>query len=83
MPKACKLVKCKVKAGRLIPVYNMERKVFSNAKKTYTAVWVENADGDGERCLLFTEKELERAQHRADRNPEDLPDKSWWIDFKD
>ena len=83
MSDACRLVDCMVKAGRLIPVYNTKRKVFSNAKKTYTAVWVEDSNGSNERCLLFTEKELQRAQHRADRNPEDLPDKSWWVNIQD
>jgi len=72
-----------VKAGRLIPVWNTERKAFSNSKDRYMAVWVEDADGENERCLLFTENEIQRADYRASRNPEDLPEKGWWTDLVD
>lgn len=47
-----------VKAGHVIPVYNKDRKVFSNAKKVYNSIWVEDAKGKNERCLLFTDNEL-------------------------
>jgi hypothetical protein len=80
---AKKLVDARVKAGRCIPVWNTERKAFSNAKKQYTAVWVEDANGENERCLLFTEAELKRAEYRASRNPEDLTGKPWWTDALD
>jgi len=68
--------KSTVKNGRLIQVWNDLRKKFSNAKKTYWAVWVEDASGKNERCLLFTDKEIERAEYRASRNKEDLTKKN-------
>jgi hypothetical protein len=80
---AIKLTSSRVVAGRIIPVWNTERKAFSNAKKHYLAVWVEDACGGNERCLLFTDKELERAEHRAQQNPEDLTKKSWWTNALD
>jgi len=72
-----------VKMGRLIRVWNTERKAFTNAKTWYYAVQVEDADGSNERCLLFTQKELDRAEYRASKNQEDLPTKSWWTDLND
>lgn len=80
---ALKIDDVRVVAGRLIPVYNKGRKAFSNARKKYMAVWVENSDGKNERCLLFTEKELERAAYRAQRNPEDCPKKGIIADLLD
>lgn len=80
---AIRLSNARVKAGRLIPVYNTDRPRFSNAKPVYMSVWVEDADGKNERCLLFTEKELERAENRADRNVEDQTSKDWWINATD
>jgi hypothetical protein len=80
---ALKLDDVDVKAGRMIRVYNTERKAFSNAKPSYVAIQVEDADGGNERCLLFTENEIERAEYRASRNPEDLTKKSWWTDLQD
>lgn len=75
--------KAKVKSGRLIRVHNTKRPKFSNAKHQYTAVWVENANGKKERCLLFTENEIKQAEYRAKRNKEDLTDKSWFTDVLD
>jgi Tol biopolymer transport system component len=72
-----------VKAGRLITVWNTEKKAFSNSKDHYTSVWVEDEDGENERCLLFTKKEIERAEYRALRNPEDLTEKGWWSNLID
>ncbi len=80
---AIKLVESKTVAGRLIPVWNTMRKAFSNSKKHYLSVWVEDHCGENERCLLFTEKEIERAEYRASRNKEDLTKKSWWTDMLD
>jgi len=80
---AIKLADVDVKAGRIIPVYNKDRKKFSNAKRHYNAVWVEDADGGNERCLLFTDSELARAERRARKNPEDLTEKSWFTDIQD
>ena len=56
--------KVKVKMGRLIRVWNTEKKKFSNASAKYVSVWVEDADGKNERCLLFTEKEIAKAEER-------------------
>ena len=81
MAKAILLCHAPIKAGRLIPVYNKVRK--ANAKKSYLAVWVEDAKGNNEECLLFTEKEILRAKHRAEMNPEDLTEKHWFTDIFD
>lgn len=71
----------KVKQGRLIRVQNTER-TFGSAD-VYIAVQVEDADGSNERCLLFTEKEIQAAQERADKNKEDLTTKSFITDMLD
>jgi hypothetical protein len=73
----------RVKTGRLIKVWNTEKKKFSNAKPWYISVWVENADGSGERCLLFTEAEIKAAEERARKNQEDLTDKSFFTNLLD
>ncbi len=75
--------KVKVRPGRIIKVYNTDRKKFSNAKLWYNAVWMENANGKNERCLLFTEKEIERAEHRAKMNKEDLTKKEFFTNLLD
>ena len=71
----------KVKAGRLIRVWNTEKR--KSEKAGYVSVWVEDANGKNERCLLFTEKEIERAEHRASRNIEDLTKKGFLTDLND
>ena len=81
--KVLTLDDAEVKAGRLIPVWNTKRKKFSNANRQYIAVWVEDANGKNERCLLLTQKELERLEYRAKRNKEDLTEKSFWTDMLD
>lgn len=73
----------KVKAGRLIRVWNSEKKKFSNAAAKYVSVWVEDADGSNERCLLFTEKEIKAAELRASKNLEDLTNKNFLTDLVD
>jgi len=73
----------RVKAGRLIKVWNTEKKKFSNAKPGYISVWVEDADGTNERCLLFTEKEIAKAEFRASKNLEDLTQKGFVTDLVD
>jgi hypothetical protein len=75
--------KVRVKAGRLIRVWNTKRAKFSNAKPWYISVWVEDANGKNERCLLFTEKELMKAEHRAIMNQEDLTHKKFLTDLLD
>ncbi len=71
----------RVKAGRLIRVWNTLRK--KNENKGYVSVWVEDADGTNERCLLFTDKEILRAEIRASKNIEDLTSKNFLTDFTD
>jgi hypothetical protein len=71
----------RVKAGRLIRVWNTLKK--RNEKSGYVSVWVEDADGKNERCLLFTEKEIARAELRASKNVEDLTKKGCITDFID
>lgn len=71
----------RVKMGRLIRVWNTLKK--KNENIGYVSVWVEDADGKNERCLLFTEKEIERAEKRAARNIEDLTNKDLLTDFLD
>ena len=72
-----------VKAGRIIRVWNKNRPRFSNADKMYFSVWVEDADGGNERCLLLTDSELARAEYRASRNKEDLTKKDFFTNFLD
>jgi len=71
----------KVKAGRLIRVWNTLKK--KNENNGYVSVWVEDANGKNERCLLFTEKEIARAELRASKNVEDLTEKGCITDFID
>lgn len=75
--------KVKVKAGRLIKVWNTEKKKFSNAAPKYISVWVEDADGKNERCLLFTEKQIQVAEERAKKNAEDITSKGFITDLID
>ena len=75
--------KVRVKAGRLIRVWNDEKKKFSNASPEYVSVWVEDADGNNERCLLFTDHEIQVAENRSIKNLEDLTEKSIFTDFID
>lgn len=69
--------KSRVVAGRIIKVRNAKKPKFSNAKSQYLAIWVEDADGKNERCLLFTKRELKIAEYRSERNLEDLTNKSF------
>jgi len=78
---AIKLSSARVKAGRLIPVYNKGHK--GPAKMAYISVWVEDANGKNERCLLFTENELRCADERAQKNKEDLPKKGFLVNLFD
>jgi hypothetical protein len=73
--------KVKVKPGRLVRVYNTEKK--KNENDGYVSVWVEDANGKNERCLLFTEKEIQRAESRSKRNIEDIPNKNFLTDLLD
>lgn len=71
----------RVKAGRLIRVWNQDKKPA--AKDLYVSVWVEDANGKNERCLLFTENEIKRAEERAIKNQEDLTKKGFFTDLMD
>ena len=79
--EAIKLHDVEVVAGRLVPVYNKKR--HHKAKNYYYSVWVEDHHGGNERCLLFTGKEIEAAEKRSCRNPEDLTRKGWLTDMLD
>lgn len=78
---AQKIDKVMVKSGRLIRVFNTNKK--SAANKLYMAVQVEDADGSNERCLLFTENQVLKAQERANKNKEDLTTKGFLADLFD
>jgi hypothetical protein len=71
----------KVVKGRLIEVDNTDRK-FGSAT-SYIAVQVEDADGSNERCILFTQDEINKAHERAKKNPEDLTEKGFFTNLLD
>jgi hypothetical protein len=71
----------KVVKGRLISVENTDR-IFGSAGY-YIAVQVEDADGSNERCILFTDAEIAKAEERAKRNPEDLTKKGFLTNLLD
>jgi hypothetical protein len=71
----------KVVKGRLISVDNTERK-FGSAE-SYIAIQVEDSDGGNERCLLFTDAEIAKAEERAKKNPEDLTEKGFFTNLLD
>ena len=73
--------KVTVKAGRLIPVANLNRRFGAN--RAYYSLWVEDADGKNERCVLVTKAQLAVAEARAKANPEDCPKKGLVIDLLD
>jgi hypothetical protein len=78
---AKKIVDASVVAGRKILVENQDKKPAAN--RVYVAIWIEDPDGDNEECLLFTMNELERARVRAQKNPEDIPEKGFFTDLFD
>lgn len=63
--------------GRLLRVKNTKTKSFSHESDSYIAVWVSDWDGQNKRCILFTDAEIARAESRAQRNAEDLTERSW------
>jgi hypothetical protein len=70
-----------VTAGRILKVWNEKRPKFSNENKLY---YVIHAERDGEEFpIMLTENELQRAIRRAERNPEDVPKKSFLNDIFD
>jgi len=81
---AKKVVKgIKAKAGRLIRVWNTDRKKFSREALQYTAVWIEDSKGKNERCWLLTDKEIERLEYRSQQNKEDWTGKGFLTDLLD
>ena len=81
MEKANNITGTKVVAGRQILVENKNR--HHKADKWYIAIWVEDADGKNEECLLFTEEAIKEARQRAKENPEDIPKKGFLTDLFD
>ncbi len=81
--KVQKIDKVAVKAGRLIKVVNTLKAKLSNANDVYWAVQVEDANGKRERCILLTDKELARAEYRAEKNKEDLTKKGFFANLLD
>lgn len=73
--------KVKVKAGRLIRVWNQKKKPGANPD--YVAVWIEQANGGKEQCLLLTQSQIDVATKRAKENKEDLTKKDFWTDLND
>ena len=73
--------KVRVVKGRLIKVENTKKPKFSNANDTLFAVQVEDANGSNERCLLFTESQIQVAEKRAAKNPEDLTKKGFLVNL--
>lgn len=71
----------RVVKGRLIEVDNKDRK-FGSAT-SYIAVQVEDEDGSNERCILFTQDEINKAHERSKRNPEDLTEKGFFTNLFD
>lgn len=56
--------------GDLQKVENTQKHFAANSQYNYIRVQLEN---NKEVSLLFTDKEIERAIARAEKNPEDLP----------
>lgn len=74
-----KVVKAK-RIGDIQKVDNQKPKFGANLK--YNFIRVQFPDGS-EVNLLFTDKEIQRAQERAAKNPEDLPKVSLFRDIWD
>ena len=70
-----------IKAGRIIRVENKDR-IFGSAD-FYNAVWIEDANGKNERCLLFTDTEILKAEARSAKNSEDLTKKTYLMNLFD
>lgn len=81
--KKGKIDKKIVKAGRLIRVENTNIPKLSNAKREYYSLWVEDADGGNERCWFLTDKDIEKLEHRSQRNKEDWTKKGLLINILD
>lgn len=62
--------------GRLVKVKNTKKVNYPNVNDNYFALWVKDASGKNSKCLLFTEADLAKAELRAQKNPEDLTERS-------
>jgi len=83
MAKKEVISKASIKAGRLIRVWNTDRKKFSREARQYSAIWVEDANGKNERCWLLTDKDIERLDYRSERNREDWTKKGFFTNLLD
>lgn len=71
----------KVKEGHILEVVNTEKPKFSNANNKY---YVIHCEKDGvEFPIMLTQRELDTAIRRAERNPEDVPKKGFFTDLID
>lgn len=75
------MAKEKVRKGRLIKVANKDKKFGAN--DFYFALWVEDANGKNERCILLTDNQISVATDRAKKNREDLTKKPELVNFFD
>ena len=67
----------------MISARNGKIQIVENKDKKFGAAdWVENPKGK-EYPLLFTERELKAAFERAEKNPEDIPQKGFFTDLFD
>jgi hypothetical protein len=64
----------RMKAGRLYSA-------LIDGKKTFFVKFIN--DNDEAKIFRLSPSQLKTAVARANRNPEDLPKKSWWTDLKD
>jgi len=76
-----KIDKQRVKAGRLISVENTKRR--TNGAMEYNSLWVEDTDGQNERCWFLTLKDVEMLEYRSQRNKEDWTKKGLITDILD
>ena len=79
---AMRIDKVRVVAGRIIRVINTARK-YRAESSFYHSVWVEDADGGNERCLMITASEMKRIEKRSQKNREDWPEKGMLTDLFD
>jgi hypothetical protein len=72
-----------IKAKRLGDIQKViNSKPHWAAAASYNHIRVQFPNGD-EKSLLFTDKDVQRALERAEKNPEDLPRICWFRDIFD
>lgn len=67
----------RVVPGRLIRVWNKGHEKNDPNDDFHYTLWVEDANGKNERCIILTPKMLAEADQLAKDNPEDLTEKSF------